>query len=110
MKGLIIKSPYIDQILDGKKKWEIRGSNTNIRGKICLIKSGTKKVYGEVDLVDSFEINLEKYNEYHKEMYGTVCDKLPYKKTYAWVLENACLYKEVISYNHPRGAIIWVNL
>lgn len=110
MKGLIIKEPYIDQILAGVKKWEIRGSNTSIRGKICLIKSGTKKIYGEVNLVDSFEINLEKYNEYHKAMYGSAIDKLPYKKTYAWVVENPCLYKDPVSYKHPNGAVIWVNL
>ena len=110
MKGLIIKSPYIEQILSGVKKWEIRGSNTSIRGKICLIKSGTKRIYGEVNLVDSFEINLEKYNKYHKELYGCVCDKLPYKRTYAWVVKEPCLYKDPLNYNHPRGAIIWVNL
>ena len=110
MKGLIIKEPYIDQILNGKKKWEFRGSNTNIRGKICLIKSGTKKIYGEVNLVNSFEINLEQYNEFYKDLYGYTCDKLPYKKTYAWVLEKPCLYKKEVPYNHPKGAIIWVNL
>lgn len=110
MKGLIIKEPYIDQILEGIKKWEIRGSNTSIRGKIYLIKSGTKKIYGEVTLVDSIEINLDEYNVYHKELYGSISDKLPYKRTYAWVVKNPCLYKEPVSYNHPRGAIIWVNL
>ena len=110
MKGLIIKEPYIDQILSGIKKWEIRGSNTSIRGKIYLIKSGTKKIYGEVDLVDSFEIDLEKYNEYYKELYGNSCESLPYKRTYAWVLEEPLLYDEPVPYIHPKGAIIWVNL
>ena len=47
MKGLIIKSPWIDYILDKEKIWEIRGSSTTIRGPILLIKSGTDKVYGE---------------------------------------------------------------
>ena len=110
MKGLIIRSPYIDLILDGKKKWEIRGSNTNIRGKIALIKSGSKKIYGEVNLVDSFEIDLDLYNEYHINMYGRKVGKLPYKRTFAWVLNEPVKYKESINYNHPQGAVIWVNL
>jgi hypothetical protein len=41
MKGLIVKSPWIELILEGKKTWEIRGSNTKIRGPIALIKSGS---------------------------------------------------------------------
>ena len=110
MKGLIIKAPYIDLILEGKKRWEIRGSNTNIRGRIFLIKSGTKRIYGEIDLVDSFEINLEEYNKYYMELYGCTCDSLPYERTYAWVVKNPVLYKEGVIYNHPRGAIICVNL
>lgn len=110
MKGLIIKEPYIDQILEGKKKWEIRGSNTNIRGRIALIKSGTKKIFGEVTLVDSFEISLEQYSQYYLNMYGVIKNQLPYKRTYAWVLEEPLLYDKPLDYNHPLGAIIWVNL
>ena len=33
MKALVIKQPWVDYILNGKKTWEIRGSNTKIRGK-----------------------------------------------------------------------------
>lgn len=110
MKGLIIKEPYIDLILAGKKKWEIRGSKTNIRGRICLIKSGSKKIYGEVDLVDCFQINLEQYSDYCKICHGENVKSLPYKRTYAWVVENPFLYEEAKAYNHPLGAVIWVNL
>ena len=110
MKGLIIKSPYIELILEGKKKLEIRGSRTNIRGTIGLIKSGSKKVYGEVKLVGCKELDLKAYNEYYKGLYGTEKSELPYKRTYAWVLEDPVIYKEPKDYNHPLGAVIWVNL
>lgn len=110
MKGLIIKSPYIELILEGKKKWEIRGSKTNIRGTIGLIKSGSKKVFGEVDLVDCIELNLDMYNEYCSELYGKKEEKMPYKRTYAWVVKNPKIYDSPKSYVHPMGAIIWVNL
>lgn len=110
MKGLIIKSPYIELILEGKKTWEIRGSKTSIRGTIALIKSGSKKVFGEVDLVDCIEIDLNMYNKYCLELYGKEEEKLPYKKTYAWVVKNPRVYDVAKDYIHPLGAVIWVNL
>jgi len=110
MKGLIIKSPYIELILSGKKKWEIRGSKTNVRGPICLIKSGSKKIFGEVTLVDCIELDLEMYNKYCLKLYGKEENKLPYKRTYAWVVENPVIYDTPKDYIHPLGAVIWVNL
>lgn len=51
MKGLIIKSKWADLILSGEKTWEIRGSQTHQRGRIGIIKSGTGKIFGSVELV-----------------------------------------------------------
>ncbi|PFG05294.1 ASCH domain-containing protein [Bacillus sp. es.034] len=112
MKGLIIRFPWIELILDGKKTWEIRGSNTKIRGPIALIKSGSGMVYGEVNISDSKELTLKDYqvsNEFHR-VQSDGSQALPYKKTYAWVLEKPRMYKEPIPYKHPMGAVIWVNL
>ena len=61
MKGLIIKKHWLELIFQGKKIWEIRGSKTNIRGKIELIESGSGKVVGECCLVDCISLNLENY-------------------------------------------------
>ena len=58
MKGLIIREPWIDYILSGKKVWEIRGSNTTIRGRIALIKSGTSTILGEANLINSIKLDL----------------------------------------------------
>ena len=112
MKGLLIKSPWIDLILEGKKTWEIRGTNTKIRGPVALIKSGSGKVFGEVTIIDSKELNLEDYqtSECFHCVKSTGAIQLPYKKTYAWVLDKPKVYKQAIPYKHPLGAIIWVNL
>ncbi|XXM72497.1 ASCH domain-containing protein [Lysinibacillus sphaericus] len=112
MKALLIKSPWIDMILEGKKIWEIRGSNTKTRGKIALIKSGSGTVYGEIDLIDSKELSLTEYQEsrrFHR-VESEAASVLPYKKTYAWVLENPLVYEKPIPYKHPMGAVIWVKL
>lgn len=34
MNGLIIKKQWLDKILAGEKTWELRGSNTKVRGRI----------------------------------------------------------------------------
>lgn len=112
MKGLIIKSPWIHYILEGKKTWEIRGSNTKMRGTAALIKSGSGMVYGEVKMVDCKELTLKEYQEgraFHC-VESEDAQELPYKRTYAWILGEPVLYEEPIPYKHPMGAVIWVNL
>ncbi|RWZ51372.1 ASCH domain-containing protein [Halobacillus fulvus] len=112
MKGLIVRSPWIERILSGQKTWEIRGTHTKIRGPIALIKSGSGMVYGEIQITGSKELTLEDYQS--SQEYHTIDQahtrELPYKKTYAWMMEKPELYEEPIPYEHPKGAVIWVNL
>lgn len=112
MKGLIIKSPWIDLILDDKKTWEIRGSNSNIRGKISLIKSGSGMVLGTVELIESKKLDLIEYQQ--SEQFHCIpkadCVDVPYKNTYAWVFKNPIWFEKPVPYKHPMGAVIWVNL
>ena len=63
MKALIVKKLWIDYILDGNKVWEIRGSNTKIRGEIELIQSGTGLVVGKCNLIDCIELFLQEYQK-----------------------------------------------
>ncbi|CAG7649368.1 hypothetical protein PAESOLCIP111_05851 [Paenibacillus solanacearum] len=112
MKGLLIKSPWIDRIFEGKKTWEIRGSNTVIRGTIALIRSGSGLILGTVDLVDCKRLELEQYRE-STEFHGIpkqACETLPYQHTHAWIFANPTLFERPKPYKHPNGAIIWVNL
>lgn len=110
MKALIIKKPWIDYILDGKKTWEIRGCNTKTRGQIELIQSGSGLVVGSCELIDCKELTLEDYkNNVDKHNIHDI-DSLPYKRTYAWIITNAKRYETPRQYKHPNGAIIWVNL
>lgn len=111
VKGLVVKSPWIDLILEGKKTWEIRSSNTTKRGKIALIKSGSGCIYGTIDVVNSFPIDatiFKKNQQLHqiKEDFSA----LSYKKPHAWVFANPILFEKPIPYTHPQGAVIWVNL
>ena len=111
MKGLIIKPYWANKILDGDKTLEIRSSNINIRGTICVIISGTSKVWGTVELVDSFLIpdkDFEKFKDEH--LIDCKREDIPYKKLYGWKLENPKKFDEPIKYEHKLGCVKWVNL
>lgn len=112
-KGLIIKSPWIELILQGLKIWEIRNKTAKKRGKIYLIKSGTGKIFGEVDLVDVINIAKEDFYKYKDKHCVTEDNDFKvddYEKIYAWVLSNPIVYDKPIPYKHKKGAIVWVNL
>jgi ASCH domain-containing protein len=115
MKGLISKSPHVENILKGQKTWEIRGCNTKNRGEIALIKSGSGTIVGKCEIIDvigpidisTLQKNVDKHCvplERIEQVLGR------YKKAYAWVLSNAYALNKPVSYEHPQGAIIWVNL
>lgn len=111
MKGLIIKPIWADLILDSSKTLEIRGSNTNIRGTIGIIKSGSKKVYGTVDLVGCIKLNEESYYKMiDKHKIGLKFEDIPYKNMYGWILTNPVKYEKPIAYEHKQGCVIWVNI
>lgn len=110
MKALIIKEPWIDYILEGKKTWEIRGCKTNIRGKIELIQSGSGLVVGSCNIIDCKELTLKEYSNNVDKHNILEIKTLPYKRTYAWVISDAMRFDKPRKYKHPQGAIIWVNL
>lgn len=112
-RALIIKKRWLDLILEGKKTWEIRGSDTNIRGKIFLAESGTGLIVGECELVNSFSLLDEwikpeaLFKKHRVDDWGKV---VKYINPHAWVLARAKRYKKPCPYIHPNGAVIWVKI
>ena len=121
-RGLLIRDPYISDILEGRKRWELRSFATRIRGPIGLIKSTSGRVFGEcvlrecigpLDLdilVRSPEIGPNDLRELQR------AGELPYtdteggSSTYAWVFDDVRVYPEPIPYRHPSGAVTFVDL
>lgn len=114
LRALIVRPPFVDWIVDGKKTWELRGSATKVRGPIALIAGGTGTVVGTCDLVDAvgplksreLQANARKLNVSPSAFEGP----LYYARTYAWVLTNARRLPKPVPYDHPSGAVIWVKL
>ena len=91
-RGLLIRTPYVDRILDGRKTWEIRGSRTAVRGPIALIRSKSGQIVGQCELVDvQGPLSLADLRKNARKAGFAVREirKLPYSKTYAWVLRRA---------------------
>ena len=114
MKGLLVRKRWLDEILAGRKTWELRGTSTQNLGTIGLIESGTGLVVGTCELVDVVGplsmADLRRNVSRHRVPIGLLRGKPPYKKTHAWVLRKARRLKEPIAYRHPQGAVIWVQL
>lgn len=110
MKGLIVKEPWIDLILDGKKPWEIRGKNTKVRGQIALIKSGTGLIFGTVVLTNSFHVTQEALDQGFRNHQIPETIDIPYSKPHVWETSGPKRFNKPIPYKHPQGAVIWVNL
>ena len=110
-KALIIKPHWGNLILDGQKYLELRGSNTNIRGTVALIFSGTNRIWGTVDIEGSKQLsteNFEKFKKYHR----VECSRgdISYSKLWGWLLSNPHRLKEPIDFQPKKGCVIWVNI
>lgn len=115
MKGLVIRSPWVELILDGLKTWELRGRATRVRGRIALIRKGSGTVVGHCNVVGvvgplsraELLSSTRRHRVESRELPGVVAR---YRKAYAWVLANPRRLKRPARYRHPSGAVIWVNL
>lgn len=120
--GLMIRDPYITEILCRQKCWELRSFSTKVRGRLGLIKSGSGHIFGEVLLATVLgPLSFDKLSKSWEigptdTLQLTAREALPYidkqgnSKTYAWVFEDAICYQEPIPYTHPSGAITFVKL
>jgi hypothetical protein len=114
VKGLIIESTPIEKILAGRKTWEMRTAPTKVRGTIALIRKGSGQVVGLAELVDSQgplnPDDIRNNQAKHQIEPDRQSDPKLAKYRYAWVLQRARRLEAPLSYEHPSGAVIWVQL
>ena len=109
---LKINDKWANLILSGRKTWEIRRTNTKIRGRIALGNTKTLCCVGYATLIDSVEMTVEelkKHNDKHQandfiEKYaqGRKGQKRR-KKLFAWVLKDVVKTKPK-RYSHSTGS------
>lgn len=110
-KAFIVKEHWGNLILDGSKPWEIRGTGTQVRGRVGVIFSGTGMIQGSVEIVGTSLLLREDFNLFRKyhHILGDFED-LPYKRPHIWLLRNATRFSEPVPYQHRQGAVVWVRL
>jgi hypothetical protein len=99
-------------MMSGQKTWEMRSRDTLVRGRIALIRKGSKSIIGIADLVRT----LPKLSPSELKA-GVGNHRVPesaigkdFKHSTAWVLQHARPLRDPVPYRHPAGAVIWVNL
>lgn len=114
MRGLIIRSPHIDNILAGRKTWEMRSTAINLRGTIALIKAGSGSVVGIADVLGSvgpLTIEERLATEHRHCVSASTWQDIQFQKyEYAWVLGNVTPLANPVPYRHPKGAQAFVTL
>lgn len=109
MKGLLIRPPWIDLILSGRKTWEMRSRDTAHRGEFLLIQSGSGLIVGQANLVGTQKLHPAQFGQ--TKRHHCVDDlALLNRWCYAWILEDIQKFDTPIPYTHPQGAVIWVQL
>lgn len=108
--ALVVKEHWLDKILAGEKDWEIRGCSTTRRDWIHLAESkagGT--LVGRARLVDCVELNKATFLQHVHRHCVPRLSMVPYKRVFAWVLEDAERFTPPLTYEHRQGAVIWVK-
>jgi hypothetical protein len=108
-RALIIKKQWLDRIFDNGKTWEMRSYPTGIRGRICLIESGTGLIVGEA-VLEGCEKPTYKDIFKHNKKHQIEDIRLFKRWPFAWILKDAKRYDKPKPYDHPQGAVIWVKI
>ena len=113
MNGLVIKSPWIERILQTPQTWAIRGISTNIRGRIALIQGRSGQIIGTCEIVDCIgPMTLEELKAEARRQQATVeiLTATPGTRTFAWVLAGVKILAGPIPCAHAAGLKMWVKL
>ncbi|TPI65516.1 ASCH domain-containing protein [Mesorhizobium sp. B3-1-3] len=114
MKALIVREPWIDLILDGHKTWELRTQPTSIRGRIALIRKGSREIEGVVKLVDVLPqlspSDLAESIEFHRVPSSRLQEVTQAGWLTPWVLVDAYRLSAPVPFTRPSGPVTWVDL
>ena len=111
MDGLIVKQPFADLIIDGKKQWELRSRpipKNKIGSEVLLLSKGS--ILGRITLKkDLGSVNLQRLYEtthlHHSEL--DTLDKT--FVTHVWEIRVTKKFDHPKKYAHPNGARVWVK-
>jgi hypothetical protein len=107
MRCLKIDDKWVNLILSGKKTWEIRTRNTNIRERIAIGNTKTKCCVGYATLVDSFEMTVSEilqHNDKHQANDFIRQNANGSETLFVWVLKDVKAEHEPKPYSYSGGS------
>lgn len=108
--ALVVKGYWLDKILAREKDWEIRSCSTARRGFIHFAQSKAGgALVGRARLVDCQELNKATFLQNIARHQVPRWSMVPYKRVFAWVLQDAQRYAQPLHYKHKQGAVIWAK-
>ena len=113
LSAIPIREPWIDMILAGEKRWEIRSRFTKKIGPVALIRAGSGTVVGTANLTEVIQLTPQIAHEKYAIMGFRPLTKAEAKDLegqYAWVLKDVIKFRNPVPYKHPSGAVTWVTL
>ena len=109
-RGLLLRQPWLDRILDGSKTWELRAHATHKRGKIFLVDVSGERwvVRGCVHIVGTARLTRKKFAQ-NKRLH-LVDQYRVHEHRCAWVLARPTRLRTPVPVRKKRGAVIWLRL
>ena len=115
MQALVIDESWIGKILRGEKTWEMRKTACHKRGRIALIRKGSGLVVGTGEVAGSLpSIKTRQAYADAESFHGIPTERQAAAFTDGWttpwVLADTRPLASPVPYQHPSGAVIWINL
>ena len=109
-RALIVRKPWIDLILSSQKTWEMRSRPTTITGDIGLIEAGSGLIVGHASLIGCVSMDGQSWRDTLDK--HCIEDSRIWTGNWqtAWQLNAPLRFTKPIPYEHPRGAVVWVNI
>jgi len=116
LDGLIVKQPWANLIVQGKKKMEVRGCRTKKQNEnVVIIESGMNRIVGDVYILDCVELDKQSFENTRDQhliglSYEDALVAFGYKKLYGWLLgEMHEAAEPIVCQNRKAGQVIWVK-
>ena len=115
-RGLKIRQPWLGYILEGRKKWELRGAEcAHVGTVVALVEVGKKRIVATARIVNSFKVNddtlAERVDLHCVEDYDTNPHLEGYRQNqgvFAWLLDEVRLLDPI--FVDTTSAVMWEKL
>lgn len=103
---LVLKKEWLDAIVDGDKRMEIRGSSTRKVGQVIyLMASKTDEIVAQAKVSACIGPMTKGFFLESVAFHKSPSTQLPYKKTFGWILEDVERLPQPIHHKRKQGCI-----